>query len=68
MEYVRIDLSQPTSTAGSASFSVSGGGDGTTRRQAAADVLRALTNSGWEAEVTEIGGAWINKGLQVCSA
>jgi exportin-2 (importin alpha re-exporter) len=35
-----------------------------TRRQAAADLLRALVSSGLEAETTEVAGAWINQGLQ----
>jgi len=34
-----------------------------TRRQAAGDVLQALVSSGYEAEATEIVGAWINTGL-----
>lgn len=35
-----------------------------TRRQAAADVLRALVSSGLETETTEVAGAWIGQGLQ----
>ena len=38
--------------------------DTLTRRQAAAEVLRALVSSGYESETTEIAGAWIGKGLQ----
>ena len=34
-----------------------------TRRQAAADVLQALVSSGYEAEATEIVGAWISSSL-----
>jgi hypothetical protein len=45
-------------------FSVSASGtDLATRRQAAADVLQTLVSSGYEAEATEIVGAWINTGL-----
>ena len=40
------------------------GTDLATRRQAAADVLQALVGSGYEAEATDIVGAWINKGLK----
>jgi exportin-2 (importin alpha re-exporter) len=39
-----------------------------TRRQAAADVLKALISSGIEAETTEIVGAWISNGLQSYTA
>ncbi|KAG0691471.1 hypothetical protein DFH29DRAFT_1020553 [Suillus ampliporus] len=35
-----------------------------TRRQAAADVLQALVNSGYQTEATEIVGSWITSGLQ----
>ena len=47
---------------------MSGGGDAVTRRQAAADVLRALVSSGHEAEATEVTGAWIGEGLREYSA
>lgn len=52
LEFVRLDLSISTS-----------GTDLATRRQAAADVLQTLVSSGYEAEATEIVGAWINTGL-----
>ncbi|CAG8598816.1 6838_t:CDS:10 [Acaulospora colombiana] len=55
---------QLRATSGSASFSSTGGGDGTTRRQAAADVVKALTSSGYEAQATEIVLNWIQLGLQ----
>jgi exportin-2 (importin alpha re-exporter) len=53
LEFIRQDLS----------ISSAGGVDLSTRRQAAADVLRALVSSGHESEATEIVGSWINKGL-----
>lgn len=40
------------------------GGEASTRRQAAADVLQALVGSGYRTETTEIVGAWIQTGLQ----
>lgn len=52
LEFIRLDLSISAS-----------GTDLATRRQAAADVLQALVGSGYEAEATEIVGAWINSGL-----
>jgi hypothetical protein len=55
LEYVRLDLSLPSVGPG--------GADTTTRRQAAADVLQALVNSGYESETTEIVGTWISTGL-----
>jgi exportin-2 (importin alpha re-exporter) len=61
MEYIRIDLSVPTATAGSSS-------EGTTRRHAAADVLRALVGSGSEAEATEFVSVWVNEDLQAYKA
>ena len=45
-----------------------GGSDNATRRQSAADVLQALVSSGYEAEATEIVGAWIATGLQQYNA
>ncbi|KAF8992756.1 armadillo-type protein [Cyathus striatus] len=50
LEYVRLDLG------------VVGGGE--TRRQAAADVLKAFVGSGMESAATEIVGGWIGKGLE----
>ena len=58
LEYIRLDLAVPS--LGGAGVST----DTLTRRQAAAEVLRALVSSGYESETTEIAGAWINKGLQ----
>lgn len=52
LEFIRLDLAVSAT-----------GTDLATRRQAAADVLKALVSSGLEAEATEIVGAWINKGL-----
>ncbi|KZT18357.1 importin alpha re-exporter [Neolentinus lepideus HHB14362 ss-1] len=49
--FVRQDLAIP------------GTGDTATRRQAAADVVRALVASGAEVETTEVVGAWIARGL-----
>ena len=62
LEYVRLDLSFASSSA------VSGGGltaEGTTRRQAAADVLRALVASGCEADTTSVVLKWVEHGLEV---
>ena len=58
LEYIRLDLAVPS--LGGAGVST----DTLTRRQAAAEVLRALVSSGYESETTEIAGAWIGKGLQ----
>src|SRR4051794_38060929 len=60
LEFVRLDLSLPSMGGGSA--------DTTTRRQAAADVLQALVNSGYAAEATEVVGTWISTGLQSYNA
>lgn len=57
MEYIRVDLSIPATAAGTSS-------EGTTRRHAAADVLRALVGAGSEAETTEFVSAWVNEDLQ----
>lgn len=65
LEFIRIDLSTPTSSAGTASFSSSGGGEGTTRRHAAADVIRSLVSSGHDTETTELVGEWVQNGLQL---
>ena len=54
LEYIRLDLAIGSSSAG----------DAVTRRQAAADVVRALVASGLEAEITEVVGTWIAQGLQ----
>ncbi|KAF8188046.1 importin alpha re-exporter [Pholiota molesta] len=52
LEFIRLDLAVSVT-----------GTDLATRRQAAADVLQALVGSGYDAEATEIVGAWINTGL-----
>lgn len=66
LEYIRLDLSFATTSSGS----VSGGltAEGTTRRQAAAEVLRSLVSSGFEADTTEVAGTWIGQGLQTYNA
>lgn len=61
LEYIRLDLALPSIGAGVSN-------DGATRRQAAADVLRALVASGHEAEATEVTGAWIGQGLNEYNA
>lgn len=57
LEYIRIDLSIPSASTG-------GSSEGTTRRHAAADVLRALVGAGWEADTTEFVSAWVSEDLQ----
>jgi exportin-2 (importin alpha re-exporter) len=64
LEFIRIDMSLPTSSAGAASFSSSGGGEGTTRRHAAAEVIRSLVSSGHDADTTELVWDWVQNGLQ----
>ncbi|TFK45700.1 importin alpha re-exporter [Heliocybe sulcata] len=51
LTFVRQDLALP------------GTGDAPTRRQAAADIVRALVASGAEGETTEVVGGWIERGL-----
>ena len=53
LEYIRRDISI-----------ASAAGDASTRRQAAADVVRALVTAGLQTEVTEITSQWISQGLQ----
>jgi exportin-2 (importin alpha re-exporter) len=65
LEFIRADLSLPSTSTGMASFSASGSADATTRRQAAADLVRALVSSGYETRTTEIVYTWVNLGLQV---
>ena len=64
LEYIRLDLSLASTSAAGTSGGLSPGADGTTRRQAAADVVRALVASGSEATTTEIAGVWVQRGLQ----
>ncbi|KAJ6591750.1 CAS/CSE protein [Mycena vulgaris] len=61
LEFIRLSLfdSASTSSAGLAS----GGADGRTRRQAAADVLKALVGSGFEREATAEVEKWVQMGL-----
>ncbi|KAJ7077918.1 CAS/CSE protein [Mycena belliarum] len=61
LEFIRLSLfdSASTSSAGLAS----GGADGRTRRQAAADVLKALVGSGFEREATTEVEKWVQMGL-----
>lgn len=56
LEYIRVDLSVPAVS--------TGGGDGTTRRHAAADVLRALVNADLEAETTAVVLNIVSQDLQ----
>jgi exportin-2 (importin alpha re-exporter) len=57
LEYIRVDLSIPSASTG-------GSSEGTTRRHAAADVLRALVGAGSEAEATEYVSMWVSEDLQ----
>ncbi|KAK7678006.1 hypothetical protein QCA50_018946 [Cerrena zonata] len=59
LEYIRLDLSLPGSSGGLGL----GSHDVVTRRQAAAEVLRALVASGLEQETTQVAGVWISQGL-----
>lgn len=60
LEYIRLDLSLAFSSSVSGCLTV----EGTTRRQATADVLRSLVSSGFEEETTEVASAWVGKRLQ----
>ncbi|KZS89199.1 Cse1-domain-containing protein [Sistotremastrum niveocremeum HHB9708] len=73
MEYIRVDLAP----SGSAYSAPGGTSDGGTRRQAAADVIRAFVSAssnagasgeGKEGDVTEVVGRWIGRGLEVYNA
>ncbi|KAJ7281661.1 CAS/CSE protein [Mycena rebaudengoi] len=61
LEFIRLSLfdSASSSAAGLASDKA----DGRTRRQAAADVLKALVGSGFEAEATSEVEKWVQMGL-----
>ncbi|GBE78774.1 Importin-alpha re-exporter [Sparassis crispa] len=62
LEYIRLDLALP-------SLGVMGiSSDAVTRRQAAAEVLRALVSSGFEDDTTAVAGAWIGEGLHEYAA
>lgn len=66
LEYVRLDLSFASASAAASSGGLTA--EGTTRRQAAADVLRALVASGFEADTTSIVLGWVNRGLEEYAA
>ncbi|KAG7096402.1 hypothetical protein E1B28_003845 [Marasmius oreades] len=64
LEFIRLDLSLGVVGGGAAGMGVSN--DGVTRRQAAADVVKALVGTGdgeGEKITTEVVGKWIGKGL-----
>ncbi|KAF8511326.1 CAS/CSE protein [Gautieria morchelliformis] len=61
LEYIRVDLAIPSASTG-------GSSEGTTRRHAAADVLRALVGAGSEAEATESVSTWVSEDLQAFKA
>ena len=65
LEYIRLDLSVPSTSAGTIGGTSS---EAVTRRQAAADVLKALVASGLEDETTEVVGSLIQKGLETYSS
>ena len=65
LEFIRLDLSIPSTSAGTIGGASS---EGVTRRQAAADVLKALVAGGLEEETTEIVGSLIQKGLETYSS
>ena len=62
LEYVRVDLSF-ASTSGTGGSAGGLTAEGTTRRQAAADVLRALVSNGYDASTTTVVGRRIALGL-----
>jgi hypothetical protein len=64
LEFIRLDLSIPSTSASTIGGSSS---EAVTRRQAAADVLKALVASGLEEETTEVVGSLIQKGLETYS-
>jgi exportin-2 (importin alpha re-exporter) len=61
LEFIRLSLFDSASS--SSAGLVSGGADGRTRRQAAADVLKALVGSGFEREATTEVEKWVQMGL-----
>ncbi|KAJ7504560.1 CAS/CSE protein [Mycena galericulata] len=61
LEFIRSSLSDSASS--SSAGLASGGADGRTRRQAAADVLKALVGSGFEREATAEVEKWVQMGL-----
>lgn len=62
LEFIRLDLALPSG--GGVGGPSGAGGEASTRRQSAADVLQALVGSGYRTETTEIVGAWIQTGLE----
>ena len=65
LEFIRLDLSVPSTSSGTIGGTSS---EAVTRRQAAADVLKALVASGLEGETTEVVGSLIQKGLETYSS
>lgn len=65
LEFIRLDLSVPSTSASTIGGTSS---EAVTRRQAAADVLKALVASGLEEETTEVVGSLIQKGLETYSS
>ena len=65
LEFIRLDLSIPSTSAATIGGTSS---EAVTRRQAAADVLRALVVGGLEEETTEVVGSLIQKGLETYSS
>ncbi|KAJ7180497.1 CAS/CSE protein [Mycena filopes] len=65
LEFIRLSLFD---SASSAAGLASGGADGRTRRQAAADVLKALVGSGFEREATTEVEKWVQMGLSQYSS
>ena len=65
LEFIRLDLSIPSTSAGTIGGTSS---EAVTRRQAAADVLKALVAGGLEEETTEVVGSLIQKGLETYSS
>ena len=56
-----MDLAVPAASTG-------GSSEGTTRRHAAADVLRALVGAGWEGDATECVSVWVAEDLAAYKA
>ena len=65
LEFIRLDLSIPSTSTGTIGGT---SGEVVTRRQAAADVLKAFVASGLEEEITEVVGSLIQKGLETYSS
>ncbi|KAJ7767471.1 CAS/CSE protein [Mycena maculata] len=61
LEFIRLSLFDSASS--SSGGLASGGADGRTRRQAAADVLKTLVGSGFEKEATAEVEKWVQMGL-----